>query len=213
MSRVAIFTRVSKKSQATDRQVSELTEYAGQHRYQVVATFTEQISGSTKNDKRPVLQELLTLAMGGQLDKVLVSEVSRLGRSTVEVLKVLEQLEQLRVSVFVLNYHIETLPATGKPNPLALFMLTLLADLARMEKETLRERIHSGLDEARRQGKTLGRRKGTGKSDEQLLKDHADIVRQLRSGQSIRNTAAITAKGEATVKKVKKLLEADLPKS
>lgn len=203
---VAIFSRVSTKAQATDRQISELSEYAAGQRYQVVATLTETISGSTKNEKRPVLQQLLALAMGGQLDKVLVSEVSRLGRSTVEVLKVLEQLKELGVSVFVLNYRLETITA-GKPNPLTQFMLTMLADLARMEKETLKERINSGIEEAQRKGKHCGRAAGTVKSTEQLLKDHADIVRQLRAGKSIRDVAAITAKAEGTVKKVKKALQ------
>ena len=204
---VAIFARVSKKTQATDRQVSELQAYAEQHGYQVVATITEQISGSTKNEQRPALQQLLQLAEAGDINKVLISEISRLGRSTVEVLKALERLKELDVSVFVLNYNLETRDAKGRPNALVQFMLTMLADLARMEKETLIDRIHSGLDEARRKGKHLGRARGTTTSDEQLLAKHADVVRHLKAGKSIRDVAAICGKAENTVKKVRKILQ------
>jgi DNA invertase Pin-like site-specific DNA recombinase len=208
ITRVALFARVSKKTQATDRQVAELQARADLRGYQVVATLTEQISGSTKNEKRPALQQLLQLAEAGDIHKVLISEISRLGRSTVEVLKVLERLNELGVSVFVLNYNLETRDATGRPDPLVQFMLTMLADLARMEKETLIDRINSGLDEARRQGKHLGRAKGTTTSDEQLLTKHADIVRHLKKAKSIRDVAAICGKAEGTVKRVRKILVA-----
>ena len=99
MTTVAIFTRVSKKSQDTDRQSTELKAYARRQGYQIVASIEEKISGSTKNEQRPLLQQLLSLAAGGQLDKVLVSEISRLGRRTSEVLQILEQLEKWGVSV------------------------------------------------------------------------------------------------------------------
>ena len=78
-----------------------------------------------------------------------MSEVSRLGRSTVEVLQIVEELTQLGISIYVQNFGIETLK-NGKRNPVAQFMFTLLAEFTRLERETLRERILSGMDEARR---------------------------------------------------------------
>ena len=108
----------------------------------------------------------------------------------------------------MLNYNLETQKPDGSRNPMAQFLFTLLAEFARMEKELLVERIHSGLDHARGQGKHLGRPSGSTKDAAQLLTDHADIVRQLRQAKSIRDVAKITGKAEGTVKKVRRLLSA-----
>jgi DNA invertase Pin-like site-specific DNA recombinase len=82
-------------------------------------------------------------------------------------------------------------------------MLTLLAEMACSEVETLRERIKSGLAQAKRKGVELGRPKGTTLGREIFLQKHKDILRQLRRGQSVRNAAKITGKGVSTVQRVK----------
>jgi DNA invertase Pin-like site-specific DNA recombinase len=81
-------------------------------------------------------------------------------------------------------------------------MLALLAEIARNEVETLRERINSGLAEARRKGVKLGRPEGTTPDREVFLQKHKDIVRHLNSGQSVRNTAKISGNGISTVQRV-----------
>ena len=78
--------------------------------------------------------------------------------------------------------------------------------MARAERETLVERIKSGLDNARAKGVKLGRPKGTTTSRAELLHKHRDILKQLRAGQSIRNTAKITGKGVSTVQRVKRAM-------
>ena len=80
--------------------------------------------------------------------------------------------------------------------------LALLAEMARAEVETLRERINSGLAEARRKGVKLGRPEGSGLEAAALLAKHKDVVKVLRAGQSIRNAAKITGKGNSTVQRV-----------
>jgi DNA invertase Pin-like site-specific DNA recombinase len=87
-------------------------------------------------------------------------------------------------------------------------LLALIAEMARNETETLRERINSGLAEARRQGRKPGRPEGTGLDASNLLEKHMDVVRQLKAGQSVRNTAKITGKGASTVQRVKAALAA-----
>jgi DNA invertase Pin-like site-specific DNA recombinase len=87
-------------------------------------------------------------------------------------------------------------------------MLALLAEMARNESETLRERIKSGLAHARKRGVVLGRRKGTTLTRERFLHKHKDIVRLIRAGQSVRNTAKIVEKGFSTVQRVKAALVA-----
>jgi DNA invertase Pin-like site-specific DNA recombinase len=86
-------------------------------------------------------------------------------------------------------------------------MISLLADLARNEVEVLRERINSGLAEARRKGVVLGRPKGTKMSSDSILNRHADIIRLLKQGHSVRHAGKITGKGFSTVQRVKKILD------
>jgi len=93
----------------------------------------------------------------------------------------------------------------GKRNPAAAIMFALLAEMARAERETLSERIKSGLEEAKRKGRKLGRPAGAAHSEKEFLAKHADIVRRLKEGHSVRNAAKITGKGVSTVQRVKKL--------
>ncbi len=85
-------------------------------------------------------------------------------------------------------------------------MFTLLAEFARMERETLRERILSGIDEARRKGKHLGRPDGSSEDKEAFLKKYPSVVRNLRLGISTRKTAKICDNSINTVRKVKEYL-------
>ncbi len=117
-------------------------------------------------------------------------------------------LEAHCVSLYWHAQSIETLLPNCKRNPAAAIMLALLSEMARAEKETLVERIKSGLAEARRKGRTLGRPKGTTIERSELLAKHRDIIRLLKAGQSVRNTAKIAAKGISTVQRVKAALAA-----
>lgn len=118
-----------------------------------------------------------------------------------------ETLEQFGVSLYWHQQGIETLLPSGKRNPSAAIMLALLAEMARNERETLSERIKSGLAEARRKGRRLGRPQGSTVPNKEFLSKHRDICRKLREGQSVRNTAKITGKGVSTVQRVKRVME------
>lgn len=210
MNKVVIFVRVSKREQDYQRQLEDLRALAKTQNLEIVAEIAEKISGAKSNQERNGVQELLKLAQKGIIQKVLVQEVSRLGRSTVEVLKVLEELTSLHVSVYVQNFGLETLK-NGKRNPIAQFMFTLLAEFARMERETLTERILSGMEEARRQGKHLGRPDGSLENKETFLKKYSSVVRNLRQGISVRKTAKICDTSINTVRKVNDYLNPKKP--
>lgn len=201
---VAILVRVSTAKQDTDRQISELQSYAASNNYEVVDTAEETISGRSEDCDRTGLRQVEELARAGTIKKVLVHEISRLARKSSIVHKFVETLEDYGVSLYWHAQGIETLLANGKRNPAAGIMLALLAEIARSEVETLRERINSGLAAAKRKGKTLGRPVGTSLDREELLDRHKDVVRWLRAGQSVRNTAKICGKGASTVQRVKK---------
>lgn len=202
---VAILVRVSTQKQETDRQIHELTNLAASRGWTVIETVFEQgISGAA--DTRPGLERCLELAQAGTIQKVLVHEVSRVARKNSIAHKFLEDLADLKVSLYWHAHSIETLLPNGKQNPAASIMFSLLAEFARAERELMRERTMSGVAEARRRGVVMGRPKGTCLTPEITLAKYPDIARQLRAGHSIRHAAAITGKSKATVEKIKKLL-------
>jgi DNA invertase Pin-like site-specific DNA recombinase len=169
--------------------------------FRIVAVLREKISGTADQNDREGLNEALELARTGKIKKVLVHEVSRIARRNSIAHKFVESLEDYGVSLYWAAQSIETLLPSGRRNPAAGIMLALMAEMARNELEVLKMRVRSGIDEARRKGVTLGRPTG---STENLLEKHKDIVKLLRSGQSVRNTAKIAAKAVSTVQRVKK---------
>src|SRR6266478_4501899 len=189
---VAILVRVSTAKQETARQISELQQYAATKGYEVVEICEETISGNANDDERHGLRRAEQLAREGKIKKVLVHEISRLARRNSVAHRFVETLEELGVSLYWHAQSIQTLLPNGKRNPAAGIMLALLSEMARNESETLRERIKSGLALARKRGVLLGRRKGTTLTREQFLQKHKDVVRRLKAGQSVRNTAKIT---------------------
>ena len=200
---VALMVRVSSHRQDSDRQVFELQAYAESKGYEVVAVIKETISGKARDDEREALQQVVELARSKSIRKVLVHEVSRIARRNSVAHKFIEELEELGVSVYWKAQNLETLLPNGKRNPAAGIMLALMAEMARNELELLRERILSGLEEAKRKGVKLGRRPGTTIPPQDLIKKHGDVVRQLKNGQSIRNTAKITGHAVSTIQRIK----------
>lgn len=203
---VAIIVRVSTKKQETDRQLHELTTYAKGRGYAVVEVCRETISGAAGADDRVALRRVEELAAAGQIRKVLVHEISRVARTNSVAHDFVEKLEEHSVSLYWHAQGIETLLPNGKRNPAAGIMFALLAEMARSERETLSDRIQSGLAEARRKGVTLGRPRGTTTKPAEFLRKHGDIVRLLKSGQSVRNAAKIAEKGVSTVQRVSALV-------
>ncbi len=200
---VVILVRVSTSKQETARQISELQQYADGKGYEVIETCRETVSGSADEEERQGLRHVEELAMAGKIKKVLVHEVSRLARKNSITHRFVETLEKLGVSLYWHAQGIETLLPNGKRNPAAGIMLALLAEMARSEVELLRERINSGLAEARRKGVILGRPVGSTVSPEAFLKKHKDVLRLLEQGQSVRNASKISGKGCSTIQRVK----------
>lgn len=205
---VAVLLRVSTDRQETARQRHELQAVAESKGWNVVEVCEETVTGRAGMEEREGLQRVEALAAAGSIRKVLVHEISRLSRRPSIAHTFTEMLEGYGVSLYWHAQGIETLLASGKRNPAAAIMLAVLAEMARAETDTLRERINSGLAEARRKGVTLGRPKGSTLETEDFLAKHRDLVKLLRAGQSIRNAAKIAGKGVSTVQRVKAALDA-----
>ena len=202
---VCILVRVSTDEQNNARQISELEAVAERHGWKVVEVIREDgVGGSSRI--RPGLARALHLAESKLVRKVMVHEVSRLSRHPAVLHDAVERLNEAGVSLYWHSQAAETLLPSGKRNPATGMMLAILGEMARYEKENLVERIHSGLAEARRRGRRLGRPEGTTLSAADLLAKHEDIVRALRAGKPLRDIAARTKKGLSTVKRVKAAL-------
>lgn len=202
----ALFVRVSKPSQDYERQVRELSDLAKKNQLNVVATFAEKISGRSQRDKRLALDELLSSIEKKNIQILLVTEVSRLGRRTRDILELIDNLHAKKVRIYIKNIGMYTLDERFKPVPFTSFIITILADLARLESEGLSERILSGLEHAKAKGKVFGRPPGSTENDKEILKKHSKVVRMLNDGLSIRNVAKVCEVSKGTVSKVKKII-------
>ncbi len=203
--KAVILARVSKSTQDFERQVTELRNVATSRAYEVIEEIVSKHTGDTKNENRPDIQRLISLANLGAMQTLLVSEVSRLGRKTFEILKVLEILTEQGINIYVHNFKIDTLLPDGKRNPVGQLLFMFLSERARAEQEDRTERIKSGIEQARRNGTHLGRPQGK-EEDKTFLKRHKKVVASLQLGNSIRATMKVAGVAMATVQKVKKLL-------
>lgn len=205
MENVAIFARVSTLSQEYDRQVDELTALAARNGWTVEATFCEKVSGALKNAERKELIRLVHYAQTHHINKVMVLALDRLGRDTLQVLEVIEQFNRLGISLYIQNYGIETLTNDGQVNPMSQFLITILAEVARMERRQIRERCESGYRNYIAHGGKVGRKEGYRKSDNAMREQYAEEIRLLRKGISLRNISKITGTSVNTIRKCQSL--------
>ncbi|MEY8862479.1 recombinase family protein [Tenacibaculum singaporense] len=203
--KVAILTRVSKESQSYERQISDLRTYCLKNEFDIIGEFNEKITGVAKNENRKAWNELINYINKTTIDKILIWELSRLGRNTLEVLKSLEVFHSKGISLYIHNYNIETLNEDGSINPMAQMMVTLLAEFSRTERIAIQQRLASGYKKHINNGGKVGRYKGVTMTNEELLQKHKDIIKYLKKGRSVRETAKLVSKSTRTVMKVKKL--------
>lgn len=188
----AIYTRVSTGDQDCDRQVEDLKKYALALGYEIHSVYKETASGA-KND-RAERAKVLALAKSRKIDAVLVTEMSRWGRSTIDLLNTLQELDAKKVSLVALNgsdFDLST--------PAGKMMSTVLAAVAEFERDLIRERVKSGLENAKAKGKKLGRQEG----DNYKQRKYEKRVAALRAeGKSYRAIAEELKLNKDTVMKI-----------
>ncbi len=172
--RVAIYCRVSTTDQSCARQERDLSAFAARADYQVVGTFKETGSG-VKLD-RVERRKVMALAQARNIDAVLVTELSRWGRSTTDLLATLNELEARRVSLIALNGM-----AFDLTTPHGRMIATVLAGIAEFERDLSQERIRSGIASAKARGKCLGRQLGQRPKSDRLAPKVLALVEQGRS--------------------------------
>ena len=206
MKRAVIYARVSSVNdrQNTQRQVEDLTRFANKNEYDLVGTYQEHVSGAAKNENRMVLMECLDYCVSHKVDFLLLSELSRLGRSTLQVLKSLEILHEAGVSVYIQNLGIYTLQLDGMVNPVASIMVTVLAEMANIERSNIAYRLNSGRANYIANGGKLGRKSGSVKSVDKKKEEYKEVITLLKRGYSVRNVAKLCNVSASTVQRVKK---------
>ena len=200
--KVVLFARVSTNIQDYDRQINELTAFSERNGWDIAASFAEKVSGAKKNAERTELIRMVEYVEANHINKVVVTELSRLGRDTLQVLEVIEMLNAKGISLYIQNYNIETLTDDGKVNPMSQFLITILAEVARMERKTIKERMDSGYQNYRANGGVVGRKQGYRKSNEAMKEEYVEEIRLLKKGYSLRNICKLTGTSVNTLRKL-----------
>lgn len=203
--KAVIYARVSSVGdrQNTERQVSDLTNYAEFQCLEISKIFEEHISGAKKNTERPVLQQAIDYCKANNVAMLLVSELSRLGRNAFEVLATVKDLIDSGINLYMQKEQLTLLDAEGKPTIFAPIMIATLSTCAQLERENIKFRLNSGRKLYIEKGGKLGRKVGSTKTTEQKREEHRDIISYLKRGYSIRNVAKLTNKGISTVQRIK----------
>ncbi len=189
--RAAIYVRVSTGSQTVENQLRELRQIADRHGWEIVAEFSDKgISGAKGRDQRPGLDKLLQAVARREIDMVLAWSVDRLGRSLEDLLSFLAELHAKGVDLYLHQQGLDTSTPAGK----ALFQM--MGVFAEFERAIIRERVRSGLERAKAQGKVLGRRRN---DDPKRL---ATVQRLRRKGVGIGKIARTLGIGASYVQRV-----------
>lgn len=206
MREAVIYARVSSTSdrQSTDRQVSDLRAYADRQGLEILKVFQEKGSGAKED--RPVLQECIAFCEEYNTE-LLVSEVSRLGRTVKIIVNTIDELTKAGVCVRIQDIGLKTLDDEGKENVIAKMMLTVLGLGAEIERKSIVSRLNSGRELAKERGVRMGRPEGSKMSDKDLLAKYPEVAKKLRKGLPIRDVAKLCGVSMSTVQRVKKSIE------
>ena len=206
MNRAVIYARVSStgERQSTSRQVADLTNYASLNGLEIVEIYEEHISGAKRNDERAVLTECIDYAIANSVDVVLFSELSRCGRAVWEVLDTIRTLKDNGINAYFQKEGLSLFGADGKENPYLAVMVSVLGVCAQLERDNITYRLNSGRAKYIADGGKLGRKVGSVKSRERKQEEYSKVIRSLKAGKSIRDTAAICSVSISTVQRVKK---------
>jgi DNA invertase Pin-like site-specific DNA recombinase len=199
--RAALYCRVSTPDQSCERQERDLAAFATRAGYEVVGVFRETGSGAKLD--RIERRKVLALAQRREIDAVLVTELSRWGRSTLDLLHTLKELETQRVSVIAMSGL-----AFDLSTPHGRMLATVIAGIAEFERELIRERVRSGMAAAKARGKRLGRQPGQRPKSDRLAPKVLALVAQGRSYRLIGRELGLSKNTVADIVRRKRVTSA-----
>jgi len=204
--KAVIYSRVSSVGdrQDTTRQVRDLELLAKQRNLQIEKTYEEHISGAKKMQDRPVLKECLDYCFTNDIDILLISELSRLGRNVDDVLANVRLCKEKRLNVYFQKEQLSIFGEDGKEHPFLTIFIAVLGTCAEMERENIKFRLNSGKAQFIAKGGKVGRKEGYKKPDEKLQEQYAGVIKLLRKGYPVRMIAKTEGVGISTVMRIKK---------
>ena len=207
MEKVILLVRVSTDRQEYRRQINELNDFCAKMNWEIVGTFANKVSGAVSIENRTEITEMIEFVRTNDVKRVVCIEISRLGRNTLEALKVIQILNENKVSLYIKNYSLETLNNDGSVNPVASLICTILLEIASMERLTIRERMNSGrtqyIERCKKEGIKMGRPSTYKKDLDSYRLQYQKEIGLLKKGISLRNIASITGTAVNTLRKVK----------
>lgn len=206
MNRVCLFIRVSTDKQDYQRQILELNEFCQQKNFAVAETIATKITGTKTFHDREDLQKLFKSAHAKKFDKVVVSEISRIGRSAKDIRNTIDFLHSKKIAIVFRNLGgMESLDDRGNETFVTNIIISIYSELAQEERRILSERIKSGLVSARHKGKQIGRPVGR-QDDQALLKKYPRLAADLKKGLSLSQCQKLHKVSRNTAIKVRRLV-------
>lgn len=196
------YARVSSETQNLDRQIIELDNYINRKGIKEYEVISEKISGSV-----PAIDRKFNIVFNDKSCKhLIIEDFDRLGRNLIDILQTVERLLENGVNVTVLKYDQTAILDNGQRNPLWQILVSMMGTFAQMEREKIKERQKQGIAAAKKKGVYKGRKVGATKNNDKFLAENKAVIKQLKAGTSIRNTAKICGVSVGTVQKVKKMM-------
>lgn len=192
MKKAIIYARVSSTTdrQSTDRQVADLNRYAQANDIEVEKVFEEHISGAKKNEERPVLMAAIEYAKANAIDVVLLSELSRLGRSVYEVQATVKELVDNNINAYSLKESLSLFNEDGTQSIITPILIAVLGTCAQIERENIAYRLASGRKQAIAKGVKMGRSVGSKMTDAEREEKYAEVLKRIRKGDKLTDVLA-----------------------
>lgn len=210
MKQAVIYARVSSQGdrQDTSRQVVDLRKAAERKGLEVVKVFECHISGAKKRDEQPVLNECLSFCYDNGIDMLMVSELSRLSRNIDTLQQTIIEAKEKHLNIYFQKEELSIFMPDGKVHPCLAIMVAVLGTCAQMERENIYYRLNSGRQKYISDGGKLGRKVGYRKSDDAILEQYPEVVKELKKAKPLplRKLAKWCDVSVNTVSKVKQIL-------
>lgn len=191
------YIRVSTEEQNTGRQEVNAKDFS--------KTYTDKVSGSVKFTERKEAKKLIADIEAGLISEVHIASVDRIGRSIIDLLTTVEFFNQKSIKLFVENIGMYSL-IDNKPNPSFNMIVSVLGNVAEMERNNMLERQRQGIEIAKANGTYKGRLYGTRMTNEEVLCKYKIVVRELKNGESLRRASKIGGCSLGTAQKIQRLI-------
>lgn len=206
MKKVILFIRKSSLVQEYEHQENLLIGVCKKNDWEIIDTIRETISGTKKNEDREGITQLKNVVLQKKPQIVVCWEISRISRTSLGFHQLLSFLTENKVSLYIQNLNLHTLDDSGSENHITGLILSLMAEIAKMETHTLKTRVKVALQNLKDKGVVLGRPKNTGDSKEKTIKKYPEVIKYLEKGLSIREVARMTGVSTNTTLKVSQLI-------